>query len=115
MNEGSVAFVEPFRPWVASLARVNQSMIGQLEKWVGLQMDSLRAYVDLGVAQAKVAMKVIDPHSLNEFADSQFAVASFVGHRVVDDGRMLAEWGTDCCNQTNRLARQNMLSVLFKD
>lgn len=115
MNEGSVKFTELFRPWVASLTRVNQSMVGQLEKWAGLQMDSLRAYADLGVAQAKVAMKVIDPHSLHEFTDSQFAVASFVGHRVADDGRLLAEWGTDCCNQAHRLARQNMLSVLFRD
>ncbi len=115
MNEGSVAFTEPFRPWVASLTRVNQFVVGQMEKWVGLQMDSLRAYVDLGVAQAKVAMKAVDPHSLHEFADSQFAVASFVGHRVVDDGRLLAEWSEDCCNQANRLARRNALSVLFKD
>ncbi len=115
MNEGSVGFTALFRPWVASLTRANQSMAGQLEKWVGFQMDSLRAYVDLGVAQAKVALKVIDPHSLHEFADSQFAVASFVGHRIADDGRLLAEWSTDCCNQSNRLARQNMLSVLFKD
>lgn len=90
-------------------------MLEQLEKWVSLQMDSLKAYVDLGVAQAKVALKVTDPRSLHEFTDSQFAVASFVGHRVVDDGRLLAEWGADCCNQANRVARQNMLSVLFKD
>ncbi len=70
--------------------------------------------MDLGLAQVKVALKVTDPHSLHEFADSQFAVLSFVGHRMLDDGRALNEWGMECCNQAHRLARQNMLSLLFK-
>lgn len=50
-----------------------------MEKWVALNMDSWKAYVDLGMAQAKVVLKVHDTQSLNEFADSQFAVLSFVG------------------------------------
>ena len=114
MNEMSAAFADPFKPLVAPLARANQFVVGQFEKWVALQIDSLKSYVDLGVAQAKVALKVTDPHSLHEFADSQFAVFSFVGHRMVDDGRALAEWGFDCHREADRLARTNMLSLLFK-
>ncbi|MCO5760978.1 MAG: hypothetical protein NHG36_05640, partial [Chromatiaceae bacterium] len=72
------------------------------------------AYVDLGVAQVKVALKVTDPHSLHEFADSQFAVLSFVGHRMADDGRAVVEWASDCQSQANRVARANLLSLLFK-
>lgn len=113
MNEMPVAF-ESFKPLVASLARTNQLVVGQFEKWVALQIDSLKSYVDLGVAQVKVALKVTDPRGLQEFADSQFAVLSFVAHRMVDDGRALGEWGVDCCRQTDRLARTNMLSLLFK-
>lgn len=114
MNEMPAAFVGSLQPLVASVARTNQFMVGQLEKWVALQVDSLKAYVDLDVAQVKVALKVTDPHSLHEFADSQFAVLSFVGHRMADDGRALAEWGSDCQNQANRVARTNLLSLLFK-
>ncbi len=114
MNEMPAVIFEPIKPWVTSLTRANQMIVGQLEKWVALRLDSLRAYVDLGLAQAKVALKVTDPHSLHEFTDSQFAVLSFVGHRMVDDSRGLAEWGADCYGQVNRLARENMLRVLFK-
>ena len=114
MNEMPATVFEPIKPLIASLARTNQVMVGQFEKWVALRMDSLKAYVDLGLAQARVALKVTDPHSLHEFSDSQFAVMSFVGHRIMDDGRAAAEWGADCIAQTNRLARQNALSLLFK-
>ncbi len=100
--------------WSAPLQQTNQFVVGRVEQWAAMQMESLKAYVDLGVAQVKVALKVTDPHNLHEFTDSQFAVLSFVGHRMMDDGRMLAEWSTDGYRQADRLARQNLLRVLFK-
>jgi len=114
MNEMPAAMFEPTKPFVAALTRTHQLMVGQLEKWVALRMDSLKAYVDLGLAQVKVAAKVTDPHNLHEFSDSQFAVVSFVGHRLLDDSRALAEWSADCWVQADRLARQNALGFLFK-
>ena len=114
MNEMPVGFSAPFRPLVEPLTKFNQFTIAQLEKGVALGLDSLRAYVDLGVAQVKVALKVNDPHGLHEFADSQFAVLSFVGHRMLDDSRALNEWGMDSCNQAHRLMRKSMVDLLFK-
>ena len=100
--------------WVVPLQRTNQFLTERMEQWAAMQMDSLKAYVDLGVAQIKVALKVTDPHSLHDFTDSQFAVLSFVGHRMMDDGRMLAEWTANGYRQADRLARQNLLELLFK-
>lgn len=99
--------------WVAPSRRTNQFMVERVERWTLLRMDSLRAYVDLGVAQFKVALKVTDPHGLREVADSQFAVLSFVGHRMLDDGWMMVEWSTDSHRQADRLARKNLLDLLF--
>ena len=114
MNEMPVGFSAPLGPLVEPLTKVNRFMISQLEKGVMLGLDSLRAYVDLGVAQVKVALKVNDPHGLHEFADSQFAVLSFVGHRILDDSRALNEWGMEGCNQAHRLMRKSMVDLLFK-
>ena len=100
--------------WVVPLRRTNQFLTERMEQWAAMQMDSLKAYVDLGVAQIKVALKVTDPHSLHDFTDSQFAVLSFVGHRMMDDSRMLAEWTANGYRQADRLARQNLLELLFK-
>lgn len=100
--------------WGAPLQQTNQFVAERVEQWTKMQMESLKAYVDLGVAQVKVALKVTDPHSLHEFTDSQFAVLSFVGHRMMDNGRMLAEWSADGCRQADRLARKNLLGLLFK-
>jgi phasin family protein len=114
MNEMSAGFADPFRPWVKALTRINRLMVEQLEKAGTLRMESMKGYVELGVAQVKIALRVSDPHSLHDFTDSQFAVLSFVGHRILDDGRTANEWGVDCCNQAQRVARQNLLSLLFK-
>jgi phasin family protein len=114
MNEKPIRFADPFGPWVTVLTRTNRFMVEQLEKAVALRMDSLKAYVDLGVSQVKVALKVTDSHSLHEFTDSQFAVLSFVGHRMLDDGRVLNEWSTDSCREIQQVARQNMVSLIFK-
>ncbi len=101
-------------PLTESLTKFNQFVISQLEKGVALGLDSWKAYVDLGASQIRVALKVTDPHSLHEFADSQFAVLSFVGHRMLDDNRALNEWGMEGCNQAQRLARKNMMDMLLK-
>lgn len=90
-------------------------MVGQSEKWVTLGMNSFKAYVDLGLAQAKVALKVTNLHGAHEFSDSQFAVCSFVGHQMMEDGRAVAEWGVDCYRQANQVGRENLLRLLFKD
>lgn len=114
MNEMPVGLSESFGPLVEPVTKANRFMVSQVEKAVALGLDSLRAYIDLGVAQVKVALKVNDPHGLHEFADSQFAVLSFVGHRMLDDGRALNEWGMESCHQAHLLARKSMVSLLFK-
>ena len=115
MNDMTIPFFEPMRPAITSLAKTNQMVIGQWEKWLTLSMSSFKAYVDLGLAQTKVALKVTNPHAAHEFSDSQFAVLSFVGHQIVDDGRAMAEWGVDCYRQAHRLGRENGLRILFND
>ncbi|MCP5158210.1 MAG: phasin family protein [Gammaproteobacteria bacterium] len=114
MNEIPAGLGQSLKLFVEPVAKASQLMSSQMEKWATLSVDSLKAYVDLGIAQGKVALKVRDVHSLSEFADSQFAVLSFMGHRMLDDGRALSEWGIDCCNQTNRLMRSGLLGMLFK-
>jgi phasin family protein len=105
---------QPLKPFIEPLTKFNQLTSWQIEDWVALSMDSVKAYVDLGMAQVKVVLKVHDTQSLSEFADSQFAVLSFVGHRMLDDSRVLNEWGTDYCNQASRLARSSLLKAIFK-
>ena len=107
MNEISVTALEPFKPLFASLTRTNQAVVGQLEKWVALRMDSLRAYVDLGLAQVKVALKVTDPHSLHEFTDSQFAVLSFVRQRLGAASRMASSRGPAVADSSRSHPRRN--------
>ena len=114
MNKTPVGLNESFGSLVEPLTRANQFVVSQVEKAVTLSLDSLRAYVDLGMAQIKVALKVDNSQGLHEFADSQFAVLSFVGHRMLDDGRAMNEWGMEGCHQAHRLARKSMLRLLFK-
>lgn len=114
MSETPLAFIEQFRSFLAPLTKANQFLIERIEKLVTLQMDSVKVYTDLGLSQIKVALKATDSDSAHDFLDSQFAVLSFIGHRVLDDGRALAEWSTGCVTGVARLAQENTLKMIFK-
>lgn len=114
MNEIPAGLSQPLMPLIEPLTKFNQLTSSQIEKWVALSMDSMKAYMDLGIAQIKVALKVHDAQSLSKFTDSQFAVLSFVGHRILDDNHALKEWGVDCYHQSSRLARSSLLNLIFK-
>ncbi|MCB1770197.1 MAG: phasin family protein [Candidatus Competibacteraceae bacterium] len=114
MNEMPAGSGEPLKLFVEPMTKLNRLIGSQMEKWVALSMDSFKAYMDLGVAQAKVVLKVHDARGLSEFADSQLAVWSFVGHRMLDDNRALKEWSADYYQQVNCLARSNLLNIMFK-
>jgi len=114
MNEIPAKLGQPLKPFIEPIAQFNQLTSSQIEKWVVLSMDSLKAYMDLGLAQARVALKVRNAQNFNEFVDSQSAVLSFVAHRMVEDYRSLNEWGIDCYYQTNHLMRSNLLNLIFK-
>ena len=101
-------------PWIAPWQRTNRLVMDRMEQWATMQMESLKTYIDLGLTQIKVASKINDSRSLSEFNDSQYAVLSFVGHRIMDDGRMMAEWATESYQQADRVARQNLLGLLLK-
>ena len=58
MNEMPVGLSESLL--VKPVAKANRFMVSQAGKAVALGLDSLQAYVDLGVAQVKVALKVND-------------------------------------------------------
>ncbi|MBK8507470.1 MAG: hypothetical protein IPL51_02155 [Candidatus Competibacteraceae bacterium] len=49
------------------MARTNQVLVDQFEKLVDLRMNSLKAYVDLGLSQAKVVLKISDARGFDEF------------------------------------------------
>lgn len=101
-------------PWAIAWQRTGRFMTERMEQLAALRMESLKAYIDLGVSQMKVAAKISNPRSAGEFSDSQYAVLSFVGHRVFDDGRMMAEWGVETCQQADRVARKNLLGFVLK-
>lgn len=115
MNNHLASVEAPFAALVEPLIQAHQFWLAQWEKGVALGMNSLKAYVDLGAAQVTVALKVRDSYSLHEFADSQFAVLSFVGHRLVEDIRALGEWEIDACQQAQGLLQRRLLRCVFKD
>lgn len=115
MNQSMVNVEAPFAALAEPLMQTHQLLISQCEKGMALGMNSLKAYVDLAAAQVTVALKIRDSYSLHEFADSQFAVLSFVGHRLFEDIRALGEWEIDACQQAQGLLQRRLLRCVFKD
>ncbi len=96
----------PFEAYRSVVVKFNQALAGQIAYFAELQMNSLKKYTDLGLAQIKVASSVSDTRGLQEFVESQSAVASFLNQQLANDSQALAKWGYDCYVQADSLVHK---------
>ena len=114
MKGTATVFFNALQPGVRLAVKARQEGVAQWESLVALQMNSLRAYVDLGLAQYRVAAQISSPQDLCEALDSQIAVFSFLGHRLQDDSRALLEWQQSTLARSYALWRAGLIALIFR-
>ncbi|MDX1606635.1 MAG: phasin family protein [Candidatus Competibacterales bacterium] len=92
----------------ATVQRFNQLAVTNVEKLVALQLDTLRRYSDLGVAQLKALVEVRNPQQLQDYVREQGEVARRFGETLVADGKAVAELGVEYNQQAQQLARESV-------
>ena len=114
MKGTTTVFFNALQPGVRLVVKARQEGVAQWESLVALQMNSLRAYVDLGLAQCRVAAQISSPQDLCEALDSQIAVFSFLSHRLLDDSRALLEWQQTAQTRSYALLRAGLIALIFR-
>ena len=81
---------------------INQKVIATAEKLAAYQIDSLKAYSDLGVSQLKAVIEVKDVEGLKNLLTSQTDVLKKVSDRMLFDFKAIYQLRADIVAQSKK-------------
>ncbi len=105
-NELFNDYIAKSQVFVAPVVKANQAGVATLEKVVHFQLEALRSYAEIGLAQLKAAAEIRDPEGVKAFYASQVEVATTVRQKLVDDTKALAEIGAGYKAELDSLAKE---------
>ncbi len=86
--------------------KLNQQAIAAIEKLVAYQIDSLKAYSELGVNQLKAAVEVRDVEGLKNLLTNQTDVLKEFGERLLTDYKAISQMGADFVSQSSKVTTE---------
>ncbi len=103
ITETLSSLTEPTKGMLEPVQRLNQAAVVTVEKLAEHQIDSLKAYSDLGVSQLKVAAEVRDVKGLQNLVSKQTDVLRRFGECLTSDFRAFLELGADFVSHTKKI------------
>jgi phasin family protein len=92
----------------------NKLAVAQLEKYVHLQLDAYKAFVELTLRQLKAGAEISDAEGLKAFWAKQSEVISAVREKQLEHLKALAELGTGFNVEVKKLAEKSVKPVVKK-
>jgi len=88
------------------IQKVNQQAVATFEQLAAHQLDSLRAYSELGLGQLKAAIEVKDLEGLRDLVSKQKDALRAVGERLWEDTSAVAKMGVEFVAEAQRAGVQ---------
>ena len=98
------ALTNPTKAVLEPVHKLNQQTLIAVEKLAALQIDSLKAYSELGVSQLKAVFEVRDVEGLQNLLSNQTDVLKKVSDRLTYDFQAILRLGADIVSQTRQSA-----------
>jgi phasin family protein len=103
ITETISALTEPTKGVLEPVQKLNQQAVTTVEKLAARQMDSLKAYSDLGVSQLKIVAEVKDVEGLQNLVSKQVDFLRAFGECLMSDIKAVAQIGVDFVSQATRV------------
>ncbi len=103
ITETLSALTKPTKGVLEPVQELNQQAIATIEKLAAHQIDSLKAYTELGVNQLKAAAEVRDVEGLQNLLSKQTDVLRKVGDRLMSDFKAISQMGTNFVSQSTKV------------
>ena len=97
------ALIKPTKGMLEPIQKLNQEAVATVEKVAARQIDSLKAYSDLGVSQLRVAAEVKDREGIQKLLSKQTEVLRAVGECLMSDFRAIFEIGAGYASQAKKI------------
>jgi phasin family protein len=98
----------------APVKEFNQLAVNHVEKLVELNLESVKAYAELGVSQLKAVSEVQDLDGLKSLMSTQNDVVKQFGEKLAADARAMVELNKAFNLDAQKLAKENMNAVSAK-
>ncbi|NMQ20745.1 phasin family protein [Candidatus Competibacter phosphatis] len=96
------------------LVKVNKLMVENIEKMMLFQMNSLKAYLDIGINQMRAAAEINDVKSLQSFYKRQTDIAQTVQQKMLHDAKAMSDLATRFKTEMDGLTKTTLEDVLHK-
>ena len=115
MNDKVLAsFKEQSEKLVAPMVEFNRLNVASFEKLANLELQSLRAVTDLGLAQLKFAAELRDADGMKVFAEQQSDFVRRLNEQLVEDGKAVVEIAKSYNADLQKLAQESVDAVVVK-
>ena len=98
----------------APMKEFNRLAVSHLEKLVALNLESAKAYADLGISQLKAVGEVQDFDGLQGLMSKQNEVVKQVGEKLAADARAVVELSKAFNTDAQKLAKESLSAVNLK-
>ena len=98
----------------APVREFNQLAVKHMEQLVALNLESMKAYADLGVAQMKAASEINDLEGLRTLVGKQTEMVKQVGEKLAADTRAVVELSKTFNLDAQKLAKDSLSAVSAK-
>lgn len=96
------------------LIRANKLFIENVEKLLVFQMNSLKAYFDIGINQLRAAAEITDLESLQDFCKRQAEIAQTLQRKLINDVRIMSNMAARFKTEMDGLTQTTVEATLPK-
>lgn len=115
MNDKTLAsFKEQSEKLVAPMMQLGRLNVANIEKLATMEIESLRAMTDLGLAQLKSAVEIQDAEGAKAFAEQQSEFVRQLNEKLVADSKAVIELVKTYNADFQKLAQQSAGAVTAK-
>lgn len=102
------SFTEQTEKSMNPLLKFNKLMAKNVEQLTELQLNAMRCYADMGVAQIKAAAEIKDLPSLTSFNSQQLSTLAKVSEQVSEDSKKMQELANEFKQELDNLMSENL-------
>lgn len=100
-----------FEPYI----KFNKLVTKNVEVLTELQLNAIRTYSELGLAQMKAASEIKDVTSLTAFNSQQLGVLNKLSQQMMDDSKKLQNIAKEFKDDVEKLASENLKTVTLRN
>lgn len=102
------AFSEQTEKTLAPYVKFNKLVAKNVETLTELQLNAVRTYSEMGLAQVKAASSVTDVTSLTSYSSQQLAAMTKLSQQMMDDSTKLQSVAKEFKDDLDQLTSENL-------